>query len=153
MKMIIAAIGLVLLAPTLAAGADREADVRKAVRAFYQAFDEGFVNPVNFATPDWTHINPYGGVDKGLDAVLKDVRDVHTTFLKGTTDTINEMSVRFASDTAAVATVSSTMSPFTAPDGVKHGAEKHIRTFVVAKRGGRWLIMQDQSTTIAGPPG
>jgi phage protein D len=64
---------LALLTPTLAAGADREADVRKAVR------------------------------------------HVRTTFLKGTTDMIIEMSVRFASDYAAVATVVNMRSPFTHP--------------------------------------
>jgi hypothetical protein len=42
------------------------------------------------------------------------------------------------------------MSAFTMPDGVKHGAERHIRTFVLVKRGDRWLIMQDQNTTILG---
>jgi len=40
------------------------------------------------------------------------------------------------------------MSPFTSPDGVEHGLERHIRTFVVVKRGDRWRIMQDQNTTI-----
>jgi uncharacterized protein (TIGR02246 family) len=144
-------VGVLLVMPVFVVGADREAEVRKTVQAFYLAFDEGFVKPVDFATPDWHHINPLGGVDRGLDAVLKTVRTVHATFLKGTTDTIDEMTVRFASDTVAVATVVSTMSPFTAPDGVKHGSERHIRTFVVVQRGERWLIMQDQNTTVSGP--
>jgi hypothetical protein len=47
-----------------------------------------------------------------------------------------------------VGTVTSVMSPFTSPDGVKHGIERHIRTFVVVNRGGRWLIMQDHNTTV-----
>jgi uncharacterized protein (TIGR02246 family) len=153
MKITTVVIALTLFTTAFAADASREAEVRQTVQAFYTAFGEGFVKPVEFAATDWYHISPFGGVDKGLEAVLKDVRTVHTTFLKGTTDTINDMSVRFASNTAAVATVVSTMSPFTAPDGITHGAEKHIRTFVVAKRGGRWLIMQDQNTTVAGPPG
>jgi hypothetical protein len=28
-----------------------------------------------------------------------------------------------------------------------------VRTFVVVKRGGRWLIMQDQNTNVAVPRG
>jgi hypothetical protein len=44
------------------------------------------------------------------------------------------------------------MSPFKSPDGVSHGAERHVRTFVVVKRSGRWLIMQDQNTTMVDPP-
>ena len=67
--------------------ADDEAAVRHVVQAFYMAFDEGFVKPVDFATDDWYHINPFGGIDRGLAATLKTVREVHTTFLKGVTDT------------------------------------------------------------------
>jgi hypothetical protein len=50
----------------------------------------------------------------------------------------------------AVVTVTSRMSPYTFPNGVKHENEHHIRTFVVVKRSSRWLIMHDQNTTIAG---
>jgi uncharacterized protein (TIGR02246 family) len=73
---------------------------------------------------------------------------VHQSFLKGTTDTIESMDIRFASFEVAVGTVRSVMSSFTSPDGVKHAQERHIRTFVVVKRGDRWRIMQDQNTTI-----
>jgi uncharacterized protein (TIGR02246 family) len=153
MKAALAALCLAVFASDMAAGAENdEAAVRQTVRAFYTAFDEGFVKPVDFATKDWNHINPYGGWDKGLDAVLKTVKEVHQSFLKGTTDTIDEMTVQFAADDVAVATVISTMSPFTDPTGVKHGREKHIRTFVVVKRETRWLILQDHNTTIVGPP-
>ncbi len=41
------------------------------------------------------------------------------------------------------------MSTYTMPDGVKHENEAYIRTFVVTKRSNRWLIVQDQNTTIA----
>jgi uncharacterized protein (TIGR02246 family) len=123
--------------------------VRAAVRAFYTAFDEGFVKDVTFATDDWHHINPFGGVDKGRDATLETVREVHTTFLKDVTDTPEPIEVRFATDDVAVAEVVSTMSPFTGPDGVRREAQKQIRTFVVVKRGERWLIMQDHNTNIA----
>jgi len=30
--------------------------------------------------------------------------------------------------------------------------ERHIRTFVVVKRGGRWLIMQDYNTAVVEFP-
>lgn len=137
------------LLSTIAFGADRADAVRETVRAFYTAFDEGFVNDVTFATEDWHHVNPFGGVDKGLEATLKTVREVHTTFLKGVTDTPESIDVRFATDDVAVATVVSVMSPFTGPDGVHRAAQKQIRTFVVVKRGDRWLVMQDHNTNIA----
>jgi hypothetical protein len=46
--------------------------------------------------------------------------------------------------------VTSKMGPFVTPDGVKHGNDRHIRTFVVVKRDNRWLVMQDHNTAIAG---
>ena len=145
-------LGLFLRVPCAALSDDREAAVRTAIRAFYKAFDDGFVGPADYATEDWNHINPYGGRDRGREATLNTVREVHKTFLKGTTDTIENMDIRFAAQDVAVGTVTSIMSSFTLPDGVKHGAEKHIRTFVVVKRGGRWLIMQDHNTMVIELP-
>ena len=143
--------GLFLL-PSTAQSDDREAGVRTAVQAFYKAFDDGFVGPADYAAEDWNHIGPYGSRDRGREATLKNVRGLHQTFLKGTTDTIEDMDIRFATEDVAVATVTSVASPFTSPDGVKHGVEPHIRTFVVVKHGGRWLIMQDHNTTVIPLP-
>ncbi len=145
-------LGLFLMLPCPALSEDREAAVRTAIQSFYKAFDDGFVGPADYATEDWNHINPVGGRDRGREATLKAVREVHRTFLKGTTDTIENMDIRFATQDVAVGTVSSIVSPFTSPDGVNHKAERHIRTFVVVKRGGRWLIMQDHNTTVIELP-
>lgn len=144
-----AAMGLSLILPS-GLLADDEANVRTAIQAFYKGFDEGFAGPVNFAAEDWNHINPNGGRTRGLDATLKKVRSVHQSFLKGTTDKVEDMDIRFASPSVAIGTVTSISSPFTMPDGTKHGIERHIRTFVLVKRGVGWLIMQDQNTTILG---
>ena len=127
-----------------------KASVRQAVEAFYAAFDDGFVGACDFSTEDWNHINPTGGWTRGREQVLKEIREVHTTFLKDVSDRIEEMSIRFATRNAAVVTVISLMSEFVTPDGVKHENERHIRTFVVAKRDGRWLVMQDHNTAIGG---
>jgi len=148
----IVALGLLLMVPSAVLSDDREQAVRSAIQAFYTAFDNGFVAPADYATEDWNHINPYGVRDRGRAATLKTVREVHQTFLKGTTDTIEDMDIRFATEDVAVGTVTSLMSPFTSPDGVKHGVERHIRTFVVVKRGGHWLIMQDHNTTVVESP-
>jgi uncharacterized protein (TIGR02246 family) len=123
--------------------------VRKPVESFYSAFNEGFTREADFATEDWAHINPYGGWTRGRDNVLKEVRDVHSTFLKGVTEAIGDMEVRFANPDVAVVTVTSAMSTFTTPDGITHQNERHIRTFVVVRRDNRWLVMQDQNTTIS----
>jgi uncharacterized protein (TIGR02246 family) len=147
----LAVIALTLLLTLPLLSDDREAEVRRPIQAFYKAFDEGFTGPADYATEDWNHINPSGGRDRDREATLKTVRAVHQSFLKGTTDTVESMDIRFASREVAVGTVTSVMSPFTAPDGVKHGRERHIRTFVVVKRNNRWLIMQDHNTMIAEP--
>ena len=124
-----------------------EKQVRQAVQLFYDAFNShGFGRVEEFTTEDWSHINPMGGWTRGREAVLKELKEVHSTFLKGVTDTPEEMAVRFATPDVAVVTVPSRTSTFTTPDGVKHENERQIRTFVVVKRGGRWLIMQDQNT-------
>lgn len=138
---------LVVSLPAGAEGADRAASVRKAVESFYSSFGDGFAGAANFATADWNHINPSGGWTRNRQDVLREVRSDHSTFLKGVTDTIEEMDVRFASPDVAVVTVASRMSPFRTPDLVEHPHDRPIRTFVVVKRHGRWLMMQDQNTT------
>lgn len=147
-RIILIMIGLFLVLPSAAQKENQEAAVQATIRAFYKAFDDGFVGPAYYATEDWNHINPYGGRKGSRDATLREVREVHQSFLKGITDSIESMDIRFATDDVAVGTVTSVMSPFTSPDGVKHGQKRHIRTFVLVKREGHWLIMQDQATTI-----
>ena len=133
----------------LTQNADGETPVRQAVAAFYAAFNDGFVGACEFADENWDHINPSGGWAHGREDVLKEVREVHRTFLNDVFDTVEEMSVKFATRDVAVVTVTSVMSTFTTPDGVKHEKEQHIRTFVVVKRGDRWLVMQDHNTAIS----
>lgn len=124
-----------------------EEQVRQAVQSFYDAFNSHeFGRVAEFTTEDWDHINPFGGWARGREAVLEELREVHSTFLKGVSDTVEEILVRFAGPDAAVVTVTSRVGTFTTPDGVRHENERPIRTFVVARRGGRWLIMHDQNT-------
>jgi len=125
------------------------ADVRRAIEAFYNSFNEGFTGPADFAAEDWNHISPGGARTQGRDATLKSVRQVHQSFLKGVTQHIESMDVRLAAGNVAVGTVVSLVSPYTSPNGVKHDTQREIRTFVLVKRGERWLIVQDQTTTIA----
>jgi uncharacterized protein (TIGR02246 family) len=126
--------------------------VRSSVRSFYDDFNShGWAHAVNYTTEDWVHINPLGGSTRGRDAVLKELEQVHRTFLNGVSDTIEDMTVKFASPEVAVATVTSQMSTFTTPDGTKHENEQHIRTFILIRRNDRWMIMQDQNTAVARP--
>lgn len=145
-------IALMLVGEAFAETVGEEKRVREVVQSFYSAFNShGWMNAPAYTTEDWNHINPGGGWTRGRDAVLKELEEVHSTFLKGVSDTIEEMIVRFASADVAVVTAISRMSPFTMPDGVRHENEQRIRTFVVVRRNDRWLIMQDQNTVVARP--
>ena len=149
--MAIAILAVPMVVPAQSPGS--AASVRQTVQAFYAAFNShGFSHAADFTTDDWNHINPYGGRTHGRAEVLKELHQVHSTFLSGVSDNIEKMDVRFAGKDAAVATVTSRMSTFTSPDGVTHSNERHIRTFVLARHGARWLIMQDQNTTVMPPP-
>lgn len=147
----VAAFGLLWSCASNSAQPANDASVRRTVQAFYDAFNShGFERAQDFTTEDWNHINPGGGRTRGRAAVLKELQEVHAGFLKGVSDTIEELDVRFAAPHVAVATVRSRMSTFTMPDGSRHVNEAHIRTFVLVERAGRWLIMQDQNTAVAG---
>ncbi|HEX5473958.1 MAG TPA: SgcJ/EcaC family oxidoreductase [Vicinamibacterales bacterium] len=126
-----------------------EAAVRRTVERFHAAFNShSFDRVAEFTADDWNHLNPFGGRTRGRQAVLKELHEVHATFLKGASDTIDRMDVRFTTPDVAVATVTSHVSTFTTPDGATYANPRLIRTFVVARRGGRWLIVQDQATMI-----
>ena len=150
MKIVISAVAsVVFIGGLLGHRPSDEEEVRQAVQSFHTAFNEhNFRSAEEYTTEDWNHINPFGGWTRGRDAVLKELKEVHSTFLKGVSATVEDFSVRFASRDVAVVTVTNRSSTFTTPDGVKHENERSIRTFVVVKRRGRWLIMQDQNTFI-----
>lgn len=139
---------LLSILPTPVWGNQTEAEVRSTIQAFYKAFNDGFTQPADYAAEDWNHINPLGGRTRSREETLKEVRAVHQSFLKGATETIENIDIRFATPDVAVATVVSLGSAVTTPDGVKHGPGRSIRTFVVVRRDGRWQIMQDQNTFI-----
>ena len=129
---------------------DKEA-IKKVVNAFQEDFnDGGFINANNYSTSDWRHINPLGGIDKGRDSVLKGVRAVHQTFLKRVTMQIESMDIRFITPEVAIADVIHKVDNFTTPDGVKHQNERHIKTYVIVKKKGKWLLAQDHNTIIQG---
>lgn len=129
------------------------AAIRKVVSSFYSAFNSNSFDswaPAN-TTQDWNHIDPAGGWTPGRENVLAGLRLAHSTFLKGVTNTVEEMSARFATSSVAVVVATSRASTYTTPDGVTHQNDRERRTFVVVKRSGRWLVMQDQNTVVAGP--
>jgi uncharacterized protein (TIGR02246 family) len=140
-----------VVALAMAQSPNREQDVRATVEAFYAAFN-GHDFSIVPVTDDWEHINPLGGTRRGRAEVLKELREVHSTFLKGVTDRIEDLSIRFPATDVAIAVVKSQMSTYVTPDGTRHENERHIRTFVIVQKAGKWLIEHDQNTTIQAPP-
>src|SRR5262245_20464078 len=89
------------------------AEIRQTVESFYAAFNShGFDRAAEFTTEDWNHINPGGGWTRGREAVLNELKEVHSTFLMGVSDAVEEMDIRFAAADASVVTVTSRMSTF-----------------------------------------
>jgi len=123
--------------------------VKKVVLAFQEDFNEGsFKNAASYTTDDWEHLNPNGGVLKGRDAVVKRVREVHQTFLKGVTMSIESMSIRFITPDVAIANVIHKMNDYETPNGVKHENERRLKTYIVVKQKEKWLLTHDQNTNI-----
>jgi len=126
---------------------DREA-VKKVIIAFQKDYNAGFESAALYTTLDWEHINPEGGMSKGRDSVLMDVRHVHKSFLKGVVMQIETMEINFPLNDVAVANVVHKVSTYTTPDGFKHENERQLKTYVVVRKKGEWLLYQDHATYI-----
>ena len=152
MKLLLSAVGLLCLIG-IARGADDEQLVREVVKAFVADYNNGdFKNAPTYTTDDWVHINPGGGITRGRDKVLKEVRAIHKTMLKGVSITIESMTVRFVTpDVALVDAVHKSDSYVTPEDGVKHEDERQMKTYVVVKHNSKWLLALDQNTIISNP--
>jgi hypothetical protein len=49
--------------------------VKGVVIAFQKDFNDGsFKDAINYTTEDWEHLNPFGGITKGRNEVLKEFR-------------------------------------------------------------------------------
>lgn len=130
---------------------DKEA-VEKIIMRFQEDFNDGrFLQAPHYTTDDWEHINPLGGIDIGRENVLAVVRAVHQTFLQGVTMTTEEMTVRFITPNVAIADAIHRFSVYITPDGVRHENERQIKTYVVVKQKGKWLLTSDQATIILLP--
>jgi len=79
---------------------------------------------------------------------LKLVRAVHQSFLKGVSMTTDSMKVRFVSPEVALVTGYHSMDTFVTPDSVRHENERQIKSYVIVKQNGKWLLMLDHNTSI-----
>jgi len=137
--------------PSFGQNSQNEELVKNVVLAFQDDFNEGGFKKAEFYTTiDWEHINPGGGITKGRENVLKEVRAVHQTFLKGVSLTIESITIRFLTPTVAIADVVHKISDYELPQGVEHQNERQMKTYIIVKRQNKWLLTLDQNTVIAG---
>ncbi|HLN53665.1 MAG TPA: SgcJ/EcaC family oxidoreductase [Lentimicrobium sp.] len=126
-----------------------EESVRKVVHDFVADFNDGsFKNADNYTTIDWDHINPGGGIDIGRESTLKTVRAVHQSFLKGVSMTTDSMKVRFVTPEVALVTGYHSIDTYVTPDSVRHENERQIKSYVIVKQKGKWLLTLDHNTSI-----
>ena len=126
-----------------------EQQVKNVVLAYQDDYnDGGFKNVELYTTKDWEHINPIGGITKGRDEVMKELRPLCQTILKGVSLTVESITVRFLSPTVAIANVVHKCSDYEFPAGVKHQNERHMKTYIIVKKQSKWLLTLDQNTII-----
>ena len=152
MKMFLFAAGFLCLM-RVARGSDDEQLVREVVKSFVTDYNSGgFSNAPSYTTDAWVHINPGGGITRGRREVLKEVRAIHKTMLKGVSITTDSMTVHFVTpDVALVNAIHKSGSYVTPEDGIKHKNERQMKTYVVVKHYGKWLLALDQNTIISNP--
>lgn len=126
---------------------DKEA-VKNIIIAFQKDFNDGFKGAALYTTTNWEHIPPGGGIYKGRDSILKGARDVHQSYLKGVTMNIESIDINFPVPDVAVADVVHIMSTYITPDGVKHENERRLKTYIIVKQKGKWLLFQDHATIL-----
>jgi uncharacterized protein (TIGR02246 family) len=132
-----------------ASSQDDEDAVRKIVLDFQEDFNEGsFKKAETYTTNDWIHIHPLGGIDIGRKPVLRTVREVHQSFLKGITMTTDSMQVRFIRPEVALVIAYHTLDDYITPDNVKHVNQQNIKSYIIIKEDGKWLMAFDHNTIV-----
>ena len=134
---------------SLGQNSQNEQLVKNVVLAYQDDYnDGGFKNVETYTTKDWEHINPIGGITIGRDEVMKELRPLCQTILKGVTLTVESIAIEFLSPTVAIAKVVHKCSDYEFPQGVKHQNERHMKTYIIIKRESKWLLTLDQNTII-----
>lgn len=129
-----------------------EQAIKEVINSFYNSFKlDNFNNLAEYTTEDINYVHPLGGWLKGRKEVQAVLQEVHNTFLQKTPIKIDTIGIRFITPDVAVVNVIDTMGPYPATDSLNRGnkpAVKSIRTMVIVQKKGKWLLTQNQSTTI-----
>jgi uncharacterized protein (TIGR02246 family) len=132
----------------------KEKEVRAAGDAFVAAWNQHDAKAMAAVwAPDGDLINPFGRWAKGRAEIEKLFSDEHATFMKGTTYSIGNYKVRFASPAVAVVDWDGEIAGMRAPDGSAMPAFKHHVVDVYAKKGNKWWLLAARATAFLPPPG
>lgn len=106
---------------------------------------------VRLGTPDADWVNLAGQWFAGADAFSKSLESLHSGKVKESVWRTEEVRTRFLSPTIAVVHVYFSTSGERNPDGSARPPRRGIFTRVEEKRGGRWVIIASQATSITPP--
>jgi uncharacterized protein (TIGR02246 family) len=106
---------------------------------------------VRLGAPDADWVNLAGQWFAGSDAFAKSLETLHSGKVKESVWHTEQVQVRFLSPAVAVVHVYFGTSGERNPDGSPRPPRRGIFTRVEVKRGGRWLIIASQATSIVPP--
>ena len=124
------------------------------IDSFYTAFrTDNFRDMSGYTTADINYIAPSGSWFRGRKQLQDSIQAVHEGMLKNTPVAVETMTVRFVTPDVAIVNLIDKMGAFYPPDGVNRGTNKvdgvrTMRTMVLVKQKGKWLLAQNQSTFI-----
>jgi uncharacterized protein (TIGR02246 family) len=129
-----------------------ERNVKEVVNSFYNNFKhDHFGDFSKYTTKDINYVHPQGGWLKGREEVQTVLQEVHSSFLQKTPIKIDTMAIRFITPNVAIVNLIDTMGPYSPADSLGRGKNpivKCIRTMVVIRKKGTWLLTQNHSTII-----
>jgi uncharacterized protein (TIGR02246 family) len=103
---------------------------------------------VRLGAPDADWVNLAGQWFAGGDAFSKSLESLHSGKVKESVWRTEQVQVRFLSPSIAVVHVYFSTSGERTPDGLLRPPRRGIFTRVEEKRGGKWLIIASQATSI-----
>jgi uncharacterized protein (TIGR02246 family) len=106
---------------------------------------------VRLGTPDADWVNLAGQWFAGASAFAKSLESLHSGKVKESVWQTDEVRARFLSPTIAVVHVYFSTSGERNPDGSLRPSRRGIFTRVEEKRGGGWVIISSQATSITPP--
>jgi uncharacterized protein (TIGR02246 family) len=106
---------------------------------------------VRLGAPDADWVNLAGQWFAGASAFAKSLESLHSGKVKESVWRTDEVRARFLSPTIAVVHVYFSTSGERNPDGSLRPSRRGIFTRVEEKRGGRWVIIASQATSITSP--